>query len=283
MDLDHPTNSQSQASLRAYFLTLFRAYGHQHWWPARSRFEVIVGAYLTQNTAWTNVELAMRQLRAARVLSVQGIRRTRLPRLEKLVRSAGYFRQKAQRLKLFVKFLDRNYGGSLARMFRQPTAELRQQLLALNGIGPETADAILLYAGSHPVFVVDSYTRRILERHGILPANAEYEEIRQLFEIALLPLAESFPDFVSGSSPLESAGLAGSSQPPSLMSAARRTAQAQVFNEMHGLIVGVGKNFCHKSAPHCERCPLRPFLPPDGDLAASIQGSDSASDASLHL
>ncbi len=271
MDSVRPTNSQLQASLRAYFLTLFRAYGHQHWWPARSRFEVIVGAYLTQNTAWINVELAMRQLRSARALSVQGIRKTRLPRLERMVRSAGYFRQKAERLKLFVKFLDRNYGGSLVRMVRQPTGELRQQLLALKGIGPETADSILLYAGNHPVFVVDAYTRRILDRHGILPANADYEEIRQLFETALLPLAETFPHFANGSSPLESAELVGSSHYPSRMSAARRTAQAQVFSEMHGLIVGVGKNFCHKSAPHCEGCPLQPFLPPDGALAASLQ------------
>src|SRR5258706_8823411 len=167
------------------YSTLSRAWGRQHWWPARSRFEVIVGAFLTQNTSWTNVELAMKQLRAARVLTVAGIRNTPVARLEKLVRSSGYFRQKARRLKTFVNFLDRNYAGSLSRMFHQPTSELRQELLALNGVGPETADSILLYAGQNPVFVVDAYTKRIAARHAILPGNASYEEFRLLLEASL--------------------------------------------------------------------------------------------------
>jgi endonuclease III related protein len=248
--------------IRAFYRTLFRAWGRQHWWPAQSRFEVIVGAFLTQNTAWTNVEKAMAQLRRERALSLAGIRNTPIAKLEQLIRSAGYFRQKAQRLKNFVQYLDSRYGGSLDRMFARPTAELREELLALNGIGPETADSILLYAGNHPVFVVDAYTRRILERHRFLPLNASYEDVRKLFEEAL-----GEAEFV-GECQLETAvqiaGPRGSCHSPSRISTARRTATAQVFNEMHGLIVGVGKNYCLKSKPLCEECPLREFLPVSG-------------------
>src|SRR6202142_489480 len=172
-------------AIRAYYHTLFSAWGRQHWWPAQSRFEVIVGAYLTQNTSWTNVEKALGNLRKARLLTVRGIRRTPQSQLERLIRPSGYFRQKAQRLKTFVSFLDARYGGSLTRMFARPTAELRDELLALNGVGPETADSILLYAGNRPVFVVDAYTRGILERHQIVLSAAAYDEIRQLFEQAL--------------------------------------------------------------------------------------------------
>lgn len=245
-------------AIRSYFATLYRAWGRQHWWPAQSPFEVIVGAYLTQNTSWTNVERALSSLRQARILSIAGIRRTPVAKLERAIRSAGYFRQKAQRLKTFVRFLDRRYGGSLARMFSEPTAKLREELLALHGVGPETADSILLYAGNHPVFVVDAYTRRILERHQLIAADTTYEGIRRLFEQALAHLPEEPPEHapsITGDSPH------GSSHPPSRMSTARRTPTAQVFNEMHGLIVGVGKNYCKKSQPECEQCPLRKFLP----------------------
>ena len=176
--------------IRAYYRALFQAWGPQNWWPARSRFEVIVGAYLTQNTAWTNVEKALANLRAARVLSIKGIRQVPLAELERLIRPSGYFRQKAHRLKTFVAFLDRQYGGSLTKMFARPTPELREELLRLNGVGPETADSILLYAGNHPVFVVDTYTRRILARHEILADDASYEDIRKLLETSLAPLAE---------------------------------------------------------------------------------------------
>ena len=255
-------------TIRAFYQTLFRAWGRQHWWPAQSHFEVVVGAFLTQNTAWTNVEKAMEQLRRARVLSLPGIRNTPLPRLEQLIRSAGYFRQKAARLKNFVAHLDERHAGSLHRMFARPTAELREELLALNGIGPETADSILLYAGQHPVFVVDAYTRRILDRHRILPSNAPYDDIRNLFEAAL-----DTAEFVSqceselhapatNHRPL--ATPEGASHPPSRISTVPRTATAQVFNEMHGLIVGVGKNFCLKSKALCDQCPLRVFLPRSG-------------------
>jgi endonuclease III related protein len=251
-----------EKQIQAYYRILFSAWGFQHWWPARTRFEVIVGAYLTQNTAWTNVERTMSNLRSAHLLSVEGIRQVPLPELERLIHSAGYFRQKARRLKAFVAFLDQHYGGSLSKMFSQPTTELRQELLSLNGVGPETADSILLYAGNHPVFVVDAYTRRILDRHGILPEKADYEDIRQLFERALNPLgAEVLTAEFGEPAATRGPSHAGAGHPPSRMSTSRRTAVAQVYNEMHGLIVGIGKNYCRKSQAKCDECPLRSFLP----------------------
>lgn len=246
--------------IRTYYHALFHACGPQHWWPAHSRFEVIVGAYLTQNTSWTNVEKALANLRSVHLLSVSGIRRASLAELERLIRPAGYFRQKAKRLKIFVAFLDQQYEGSLTRLFAQPTEKLREELLHLHGVGPETADSILLYAGNHPVFVVDAYTRRILARHKLLPEEAAYEEIRELFERALAPVAESVADNATGTQPL-AAGFPGAAHPPSAMSTAKRTALAQVYNEMHGLIVGVGKNYCRKSQARCDGCPLQKFLP----------------------
>jgi endonuclease-3 related protein len=249
-----------QDQIRSYYRTLFREWGAQHWWPAHARFEVIVGAYLTQNTAWTNVEKALANLRKARLLSVSGIRRVSLAELEQLIRPAGYFRQKAERLRLFVEFLDRRYDGSLGKLFARPTMQLREELLSLNGIGPETADSILLYAGNHPVFVVDAYTRRILERHEILLGKTSYEEIRELFQEALKTVAEPVAAREASVQQLD-AGLPGAAHPPSAMSTAKRTALAQVYNEMHGLIVGVGKNYCRKSHPRCEQCPLQKFLP----------------------
>jgi endonuclease-3 related protein len=213
-----------------------------------------VGAYLTQNTSWNNVARALQSLRQAGVLSVNGIRDIPIARLETLIRSSGYFRQKAQRLKTFVAWLDRQYGGSLTRMFGQPTEILRAELLALNGVGPETADSILLYAGNHPVFVVDAYTRRILLRHKIVPVNASYDQIRRFCEEALtgIPPSENRP----------LTGAVGACHRPSAMSKAKRSPLAQTYNEMHGLLVGVGKNYCLKSKARCEQCPLQPFLPP---------------------
>ncbi len=248
-------------AIRVYYRSLFRTWGPQHWWPARTRLEVIVGAYLTQNTAWTNVERALANLRAAHLLSVDGIRRSRLSEIERLTRPSGYFRQKAQRLKTFVAFLDKQYGGSLARMFTQPTDKLREELLSLNGVGPETADSILLYAGNHPVFVVDAYTRRILDRHDLLPEKSDYEDIRHLFQGALAPVVDEEEQQPLDQRPRLRSGISGSSHPPSPMSAARRTALTQVYNEMHGLLVGVGKNYCKKSQAKCDECPLQRFLP----------------------
>jgi endonuclease III related protein len=252
--------SSNENELRRYYDVLSRAWGAQHWWPAETRFEVIVGAYLTQNTAWTNVERALVNLRRAQLLSVEGIRQVRKPRLERLIRPSGYFRQKAQRLKTFVAFLDKQYGGSLDEMFSQPTEKLREELLALNGVGPETADSILLYAGNHPVFVVDAYTRRILDRHGILPEKTAYEEIRQLFERSLESIGNAQELRPLSSAPSLESGFRGAAHPPSAMSTAHRTALVQVYNEMHGLIVGVGKQYCRKAKASCEGCPLQPFL-----------------------
>jgi endonuclease-3 related protein len=247
--LTEVTASHAQNQLRQYYETLYRSFGPQNWWPARSRIEVIAAAFLTQNTAWANVEKAIENLRRAGVMSVEGLRGVPLAKLERLVHPSGYFRQKARRLKTFIHFLDHRYGGSLLRMFRQPTMKLRDELLALNGIGPETADSILLYAGGHPIFVVDAYTRRILERHGIISGNAPYDEIRKLFETALDDLTE-----------VPASAARDPRHPPSRMSRARRSALAQHYNDLHGLIVRIGNEFC-RANPKCEQCPLREFLP----------------------
>jgi endonuclease-3 related protein len=234
-----------------YYQTLYSRWGPQNWWPAQSPLEVIVGAYLTQNTNWSNVEKAIANLRRARALNVKALREISLGRLATLIRPSGYFRQKAKNLKTFIRFLDKAYGGSLARMFAQPTEKLRDELLELNGIGPETADSILLYGGNHPVFVVDAYTRRILERHGMIDHKAKYEDIRQLLETALSGANSAQLD-------LEKHG-ADPRHPVSRMSRASRSDLAQHYNELHALIVRVGNQHC-RSTPKCEACPLRNFL-----------------------
>jgi endonuclease-3 related protein len=244
--------------IRDFYSTLYQAWGPQHWWPADSRFEMIVGAFLTQNTAWTNVELALQKLRDGKLLSMEGIRQVPQLELEQLIRSAGYFRQKASRLKTFVAYVDEFYGGSLDQMFARPTSELREELLKLNGIGPETADSILLYAGQHEVFVVDAYTRRIIQRHQILPETAKYEEVRQLFERSLTP--EFAAEVLAHPKASASAKPPGSHHSPSNVSELKRSSVAQVFNEMHGLIVGVGKSLCQARQVHCEKCPLSVYL-----------------------
>ncbi|MGA3092315.1 MAG: base excision DNA repair protein [Terriglobales bacterium] len=266
-------------AIRAHYHTLFSTWGCQHWWPAQSRFEVIVGAYLTQNTSWRNVEKALRNLRQARLLTIDGIRHTPPADLERLIRPAGYFRQKAGRLKTFVGFLDQRYHGSLRRMFARPTAALREELLALKGVGPETADSILLYAGNHAVFVVDAYTRRIFERHGLIARADSYDDIRGWFEQALWEAFSPLPER-QAAKPAE-IGPPGSCHRPSRMSLAARTPLVQVFNEMHGLIVGVGKTYCLKSELRCWQCPLQKFLPPaeqgsDGHRADGEPGSGCA-------
>src|SRR5438270_4617564 len=214
-------------SLLSYYTALLAAYGPQNWWPGRTRFEVIAGAILTQNTAWSNVTLALGNLRRERLLNASAIASVSLARLERLIRSSGYFRQKAKTLKAFVRFLRTEYAGSLTEMFRTPTATLRHQLLAVRGIGPETADCSLLNAGKHPVFVGDAYTRRILERHGHTHTKASYDEIRASFE-------RSIP------------------------------ADAAIYNEFHALIVQAGKEFCRRTVPDCNACPLHSFLPTAG-------------------
>jgi endonuclease III related protein len=218
-----PFRNSPTSELKGYYDLLFAAHGPQHWWPGRTRFEVIVGAILTQNTAWTNVETAIRNLRGARLLHPLAIETVPLPRLAGLIRSSGYFRKKAKKLKIFVNFLRDVYGGSLTKMFRTPTAQLREQLLRVWGIGPETADSILLYAGGHAVFVVDAYTRRIVERHGVAGRQGRYEDLRGLFE-AQLP------------------------------------GDPNLYNEFHALIVRTGKTYCRARNPRCEECPLKSML-----------------------
>ena len=210
--------------LRDYYDALFSAHGPQHWWPGRTPFEKIVGAILTQNISWSNVEPCIENLRQQGLLTPRAMELVHPSRLARLIRSSGYFRQKARKLKAFVHFLRTEYQGSLARMFRAPTAVLRRQLLGVYGIGPETADSILLYAAEHPVFVVDAYTRRILERHDLAEARHSYEEIRRLFESSL-------------------------------------PADPALYNEFHALIVQTGKRHCRPREPRCSECALRSLLP----------------------
>lgn len=240
-----PGKVTAGSDLAAMMDALLRHYGAQNWWPARSRFEVIVGAILVQNTAWRNAEVALRKLRTARVLHPAGIRRTPILRLEELVRSSGYYRQKAQRLKAFVRFLDDGYGGSLQRMFAQKTATLREQLLGVHGIGEETADAILLYAGGHEAFVVDAYARRVAERHGF--KWAKYAAVQAAYVEALQGMEASC---LSSPSPR---------YPPSRMSRRGSSARAKLFQEAHAVLVRVGSEFCKRS-PECGKCPLRQWL-----------------------
>ncbi len=199
-----------------------RALGPQGWWPGRTRFEVIVGAILTQNTAWSNVARAIANLHRARALTPQALASLPTPRLAGLIRSSGYYNIKATRLKRFLRFLERRYGLNLSRMFARHPSILRRELLAVPGIGPETADSILLYAGDVPTFVVDAYTRRILNRHGLIRPDATYDQVQALFMTALPP-------------------------------------DAALYNEYHALLVAVGKDFC-RPIPRCAGCPLRPDL-----------------------
>jgi endonuclease III related protein len=235
-------------SLREHILALFAHYPKPNWWPAQSRFEVIAGAILVQNTAWTNVEKALLNLRRAKLLNIDGVRRMELARLEELIRPAGFFRQKAARLKLFVAFLDECYRGSLTRMFRQPTDTLRAELLNLNGIGPETADSILLYAGGHPIFVIDTYTRRIFERHGLDAMRTPYDSLRQRVEAEVRTLL-----------PLLPAGMGTPRHPASRTSRMPMITEAAAYRDLHALIVHVGVDHC-RSTPDCTKCPLARFL-----------------------
>ena len=210
--------------LREFYDEMATALGPMKWWPAKTPFEVIVGAILTQNTAWTNVKLALANLRRERLLNPRAMARAPQPKLARLIRPSGYFRQKAKKLKAFLEFLEGEYDGSSKRMFATPTAALREKLLAVHGIGPETADSILLYAGRHPIFVVDAYTKRLLSRHSVISERASYDEVQQLF-MRHLPADDAH------------------------------------FNEYHALIVNVGKKWCRAREPRCRECPLGRFLP----------------------
>jgi len=220
---------RSALKLEKVYKTLYTHYGPQYWWPAESRFEVILGAILTQNTNWKNVEKAIANLKEKNLLSSKALQKLPQKRLATLIRPSGYFNIKADRIKSFLHFLESLYGGDLQRMFREKTGTLREKLLSVKGVGPETADSILLYAGCRPVFVVDAYTRRILSRHGLVDAGIGYEDLRALFESHLEP-------------------------------------DLRTFKEFHGLIVWTGKDFCRKR-PRCGACPLSPLLEPGQPVA----------------
>jgi len=207
-----------RAKLMRVYRDLARHFGPQHWWPARTPFEVMVGAILTQNTAWSNVEKAIANLRAARALAPRAIAEMDLRRLARLVRPSGYYNQKAKRLRDFIRWMLDRY-GSVAAMRRAPAARLRAELLARNGIGPETADSILLYALGKRSFVIDAYTRRALARLGLARGSEPYEELRDLFE-RNLPRSK------------------------------------ELYGEYHALLVVLGKDLCRKKNPSCETCPL---------------------------
>jgi len=205
---------------------LKQAYGPQHWWPARTPFEVILGAYLTQNTAWRAVEHSLENLRAAGALTIDGLRRIPMEELRRLIRPSGFFTRKASALKAFIALLDREFSGSLEALAATSTRTLRPRLLALPGVGPETADAILLYALGHTVPVADEYLRRIVERHGLLEP--------QVAPIRYDALAELTRRTFDADPPAE---------------------RASFYNEFHALTVAVGKAHCGR-APRCEGCPL---------------------------
>ena len=195
------------------------AFGPQHWWPADTPFEVMVGAILTQNTSWKNVEKSINRLKEEGVLHPEGMQQLKTQDLASIIRSSGYFRIKAKRLKAYVNFMFEEFGGRIEKMRRIPLKEMRAKLLSVNGIGPETADSILLYGLEKPIFVVDAYTKRVLLNHGMISEKASYEEVQDLFMKNL-------------------------------------RSDVKVFNEYHALLVHLGKWVC-KKAPKCDICPLR--------------------------
>ena len=205
-------------TLTEIYELLYEAFGPQHWWPGDTPFEVMTGAILTQNTSWTNVEKAIANLKSAGCLSPEALYGVELSRLAELIRPAGYFNVKAARLKSFLKWLFDSYGGDLASLQPLSTSRLREELLSVKGVGRETADSILLYALDRPVFVVDAYTARVTVRHGLIEPEADYEQLRDLFE-------SNLPQ------------------------------DAQLFNEYHALLVRMGKEFCRPKA-RCSGCPL---------------------------
>jgi endonuclease-3 related protein len=223
-------------NLKAIYRTLYKSFGPQYWWPGDTPFEVAVGAILTQNTNWGNAEKAINNLKAAHVLSAKSIHEMPINRLAALIRPAGYFNVKAKRLKAFISFLIEMYQGSMKKMRSEDLYVLRKRLLSVNGIGPETADSILLYAMGKPVFVIDAYTKRVLSRHKIM-GHEPYEAFQQLFHSSL-------------------------------------KGDAKLYNEYHALFVRVGKSYC-RPKPLCEICPLRDLMPvriPRSSRGVTVRG-----------
>jgi endonuclease-3 related protein len=218
-----PGRTRARPLLLRLYRRLVAAFGHAAWWPGESPFEVCVGAILVQNTAWTNVERTLDLLRSRGLLSFAALHRLPPSRLAPLLRSSGTFRVKARRLRAFLRFLASEYGGRAEAMHDEAPARLREKLLAVPGIGPETADSIALYAAGHPIFVVDAYTRRIFSRLGLLRGDETYEEIQRFFE-------EALPH------------------------------DAALFNDYHAQIVRLGKDVC-RARPRCPECPLADLCP----------------------
>lgn len=212
--------------MREIYRRLDAVYGDQRWWPGETPLEVAVGAVLTQNTAWANVEKAIANLKAAGLLDARKLVQVPLARLAALIKPAGYYNIKARRLQALLKMMVRDFGGDFARLAEMPDA--RDRLLAVKGIGPETADSILLYAAGVPTFVVDAYTRRVLVRHGVADRDATYDDLKELFERHL-------------------------------------PRDARMFNQYHALFVRVGKERCRRRRPLCAGCPLESESPVKSD------------------
>ena len=205
-------------TLTEIYQLLYDAFGPQHWWPGETPFEIMTGAILAQNTSWTNVEKAIKNLKSAEYLAPASLHHINISQLAEVIRPAGYYNIKAKRLKNFVDWLFDNYNGEITNLQTVETGRLREELLAIKGIGRETADSILLYALGRPVFVVDAYSARITMRHELIDPDADYEQLRELFE-------SNLPEDV------------------------------QLFNEYHALLVKAGKEFCKPKA-RCSCCPL---------------------------
>jgi len=220
--------SRMSVTLEEVYDRLLAAYGPQHWWPGESPFEVLVGAVLVQNTAWKNVAKAIDRLKQEGLLEPRALYDLPTNELEELIRPAGYFRLKARRLRNLLELLVDRYGGSLEAMFAAELSTLREELLGVNGVGPETADSILLYAGERPTFVVDTYTHRVLARHGWIHFDADYHQIQEHFQSGL-------------------------------------EEDVALYNEYHALLVRLGHLHCRKT-PRCDGCPLADLLPNGGPL-----------------
>lgn len=231
-----PPDRRTTVQLRRAYGLMRRRFGHQGWWPGETPFEVCVGAILTQNTNWTNVERAIANLKAAGVLEPRRLLALPPTRLAALIRPAGYFNVKARRLRAFLEVLVRDFDGDLARLLGGPLEAARARLLGIHGIGPETADSMLLYAGGQLVFVVDAYTRRIFARHGWCAPGADYDTVQGLCTSAL--------------NHRPAAG------------------RLDYWQDYHAQLVAVGKEFCRPRAPRCAECPLRPLLPESARLAS---------------
>lgn len=205
--------------LYTIYKKLYQYFGPQNWWPADTPFEIMVGAILTQNTNWGNVEKAILNLKKEKLLSADRLYRLSHQKMSRLIKPTGYYNIKTRRLKAFLEFFLNNYQGSIKRMSSVDTQQLRQELLSVNGIGQETADSILLYALNRPVFVIDAYTKRIFSRHHFVKEKEEYSQAQSLF-------MENLKN------------------------------DTHLFNEYHALLVRLGKEFCLKTKPRCPICPL---------------------------